>query len=473
MKKAIILHCNPDEHCIAAEVQLIKKYRSKYTIDSINLNKLTKHLHPDAGPRDYIYEKIDNKYNRFIKANINGEDMTEKIRYESIKIDLPYKIKEVRKIKINEASIGLAALSTAASYSKCVSENSEDYGEYLADALNVALASCSIGLSLIKLNYEVAIIFNGRFAISRPIAEILRSANSTDILYYEFDDKRMQLMESWNSTFVPEEFSKRIAKITHIDHKLANDFFLKKQQKKWNEIEYKIRLKQVIGKFPEDLLDKKYVVFFTSSPDEYFAITDKVNLTEEFTTQYDIALQLAEKCIQKEYICVIRMHPNLRFKHKSWEKQWDFKKLKELKCNIIWPESEMDTYAILKNAHIVFTAGSTIGIEAAYLNKYIANVGKSLATHMRCAVEINTKNDLDYFINKPYFNDDAFKSALACGHYFSNQNDLRLEIKYINGIATINSKIISRSKFLLSRFKYIKSIIKKYRLLVKNKNFNI
>ena len=465
MKKAILLHCNPDEHCIAAEVQLIKKYESTYVIDSVNLNKLTGHLHPDAKLRDYFYEKFDSKYNRFIKININGKDLTRKIQYIPIEIKAPGNISELRKIKINDVSIGLAALSTAASYSKCVSENAEDYGEYLKEALNVASISYSIGISLAKRKYDMAIIFNGRFAISRPIAEILRKITNANILYYEFDDKRMQLMESLNSTFIPEEFSKRILTVDNIDCKLANDFFMMKERKTWNEIERKIRSKQVIGKFPNDLLNKKYIVFFTSSPDEYFAINDNINLAEEFVTQYDFALELAQKSILQNYSYVIRMHPNLRFKHKSWEKQWNFQKLEELKCKIIWPESEIDTYEILKKAHIVFTAGSTIGIEAAYFKKLIANVGKSLATYLGCAVEINTKKDLEHFISNPYIIKDSFESALACGQYFSNQNDLQLEIKYLNNIAIIDGKIISRSKFIVAKLKLIKLKIGKYKLL--------
>ncbi len=464
MKKAIILHCNPDEHCIAAEVQLIKKYKSTYIIDSINLNKLTGHLHPDAKLRDYMYEKFDNKYNRFIKKNINGEDVTKKIKYIPIKIKVPSNIIELRKIKVNDVSIGLAALSTAASYSKCVSEIAEDYGEYLEEALTVASISYSIGNSLAKREYDIAIIFNGRFAISRPIAETLRK-NNANILYYEFDDKRMQLMESWNSTFVPEEFSKRILKLDAIDCKLANNFFMMKERKTWNEIESKIRSKQVIGKFPDELLNKKYIVFFTSSPDEYFAINDNLNLAEEYETQYDFALELAQKSILQNYNYVIRMHPNLRFKHISWKKQWNFQKLEELNCKIIWPESEIDTYEILKKAHIVFTAGSTIGIEAAYFKKLIANVGKSLATYLGCAVEINTKKDLEYFISNPYIIKDSFKSALACGHYFSDQNDIPLEIKYLNNIAKIGNKIISRSKFIVGKLKLLIIKIEKYKLI--------
>jgi hypothetical protein len=38
--KKIIISCNPDDACVAAEVEVIRKYKNYASISSINLNQL-------------------------------------------------------------------------------------------------------------------------------------------------------------------------------------------------------------------------------------------------------------------------------------------------------------------------------------------------------------------------------------------------------------------------------------------------
>jgi hypothetical protein len=458
-KKIILLHCNPDDHCVIAEVQLIKKYKLNYIIDSLNLNEISNHIHPDAKIRDYIYEKIDKKYRRLICNEINGADITTKIKINQQNIIIPETVGELRKLKINDVSIGLAALSTAASYSKCASQLCADYGDYLVDALKVAYESYYVGCALINRNYDTAIIFNGRFAISRPISEVLRKSSDINIIYYEFDSQRLQIMESLNSTFTAEEFSKRILSAKFIDFNNAHNFFIRKISKNWSQIESKIRSNQIIGKFPEYLIDKNYIVFFTSSPDEYFAIDDKTSLTDEFNSQFDAALAIAKVCADSNFLFVIRLHPHLQYKHDSWRNEWKFDSLEKLNSIIILPNSIYDTYEIMNKSFIVFTAGSTIAIESAYACKPIANVGQSLATHISCAVEIKNMQDLRAFIKDPYIINNAYQSALACGSYFLNQNDTPLNFTMKNNTLIYRSKIISPTRYLINIIKNIKNYI--------------
>lgn len=462
-KKLIILHCNPDDHCVAAEVQLINKYSSDFIVDSINLVKLTNYLHQNGKFFDFVYEKIDRKYEKFIKKKINGRDLTKEIKYTKSIFQLPDKITELRKLKVNDVALGLATLSTAAGYSGCTSIECKDYGNYIKDAIRVASLAYNIGLSLVEYRYDFAIIFNGRFAISRPIAEILRKKSNTNIIYYEFDGERRQLMESINSTFTQEEIVKRIL---NLDRSInySNEFFLRKINKNWNKIETKIRSTQIIGKFPECLINKRYAVFFTSSPDEYFAVYDQINLTEEFNSQFDVAYSLAKECINNNMIAVIRLHPHLKYKHESWKNEWDFEKLQEMNCFIVWPDSVFDTYEILKNSEVVITAGSTIGIEASYFKKPIANVGKSIASLVGCAFEISTEAELKKFIKTPHVQRDAYDLAIICGEYFLNQKDPFLSIEHEDNAFRINSTIISPSKYWRNRVKsFINFILNIYK----------
>lgn len=455
MKKALLIHCNPDERCVVAETQLIKKYSKNYIIDSVNLNEITSHIHPDAGIRDYIYELIDAKYKRFILKSINGIDITKKIKIKKFKdLQLPLTINEIRNFKKNNVSIGLAALSTAASYSKCNSVFCSDYGRYLIESFKIANQSYHAGRILLKENYKFIIIFNGRFAISRPISEVLRLQSGADILYYEFDDPRMQIMESLNSTFTFEVFGRNILH-SKINFENSHQFFSRKINKKWNEIENKIRKNQINGNLPEILIEKKFAVFFTSSPDEYFAVYDNEKLSDDFINQYAFAYQLALECKKNNMLFVIRLHPNLRFKHESWKREWNFKELTNLNVLIIYPDSEFDSYEILINSSVVFTAGSTIAVESAYAKKPTANVGKSVATYIGCAVEIRTLCELRNFIKNPFIEKNAYDSALLFGSYFVNQNDQKLDLNISNGVVYLYEKVMSPSKFIVNKLKKI------------------
>ena len=187
--KILIASVNPDPACILAEYNIIKILNFENNIYSINVNKILNHIHPDANIKDYILENVECKFKKFI-SHYTKEIKVRDIFTGKYIPDLPNKINEIRLYKINEINIGLSALSTAASFSKCTSDNTEDYGKYIDEAWRIAHKSYELGMHLLQYGFDEVYIFNGRHAISRPMAEVFKHIGNIKLKYYEFDYTR-------------------------------------------------------------------------------------------------------------------------------------------------------------------------------------------------------------------------------------------------------------------------------------------
>src|SRR5439155_18622923 len=109
----------------------------------------------------------------------------------------------------------------------------------------------------------------------------------------------------------------------------------------------------------EQLLGRPLVTFFSSSVDEFYAITDEVRFGS-FTTQGDAALTLARLCRDEGRAFAVRFHPHLRFNHESWRDEWDFSSLEALGAVLVAPDDPTDTYALARASQSVISCVSSI-----------------------------------------------------------------------------------------------------------------
>jgi len=123
---------------------------------------------------------------------------------------------------------------------------------------------------------------------------------------------------------------------------------------------------------------KKNIVFFTSSEDEYAALGGEYN-NLIYKNQSDALLKIINVFKNKkneEYQLWIRMHPNLN------KVKWNFNtriiKLENLYSNIhvIKPLSKASTYKMMVSSDKVLAFYSTTAIEAAYLKKPTILLGR-------------------------------------------------------------------------------------------------
>ncbi len=126
--------------------------------------------------------------------------------------------------------------------------------------------------------------------------------------------------------------------------------------------------------------EKRNLVIFNSSEDEFVAIGDYWK-NELYPDQTDairrIAVSLAD---HKEIHLTLRMHPNLiglTNRRTQAMRELDLPNL-----TVIPPESDVDSYALVKASNGVVSFGSSVGIEAVYWKRPSVLLGPSLYQHL-------------------------------------------------------------------------------------------
>jgi len=444
----LLICCNPDPFCIATESLLARSLRKQAVVSAINLNYVLGSVSHADSLRDFIYEWLDNKYRRFIIPELNGDDYTVHLDTTSLPVipSLPCSTDHLRSYQIDGVNVGLSALSTAASYAKCVSPLSADYGSSLRRAWLVAHLSYYVGLSLLHLPFSAVYIFNGRFAISRPISEVF--AKRCKVFFYEADSFRRSYFYSDRPIYSPSVISDLI--LQHAPNISAGTrFFRDSLYRRPNTASAQFASHQISGSLPDALRCQSFVCFFTSSPDEFFAISDDTTLSPSFRNQYHLASTSSRICAHLGKKFVVRFHPHLCYKHPSWRDEWDFSTLLANGTLLIQPDDPTDSYSLLLASESILTCGSTIGIEAAFHGIPSAVVGDSITSRIGCATLLSTYSDLYSFLSNPSTLSSSYQAALRYGSYASSPTGSPIHgLELRNGCYLFEGRLISLCRSL-------------------------
>lgn len=114
-------------------------------------------------------------------------------------------------------------------------------------------------------------------------------------------------------------------------------------------------------------IDAPFILYFSNSDDEAIGFWE--HWSQNLGTQIDCVKKLIKYFeARHEYTLIIRLHPNLASKPKLDQKEWiNLASSKNVK--IIGPTEKVSSYALIQECQGVITFGSTIGIEAAYMEK--------------------------------------------------------------------------------------------------------
>lgn len=155
--------------------------------------------------------------------------------------------------------------------------------------------------------------------------------------------------------------------------------------------------KQVSGKLPVDWdFNKKNIVFFGSSEDEFVAI-DKAWDSRKFAkTQIDGIRRVLDliRDYQGLYHVYLRIHPNLA--GISYAYHTDLYKLEPEypMLTVIPPTSPVSSYALLDHAEKLIVYGSTIGIEGCYWGKPVILIGPAYYEDLDACYKPKDASDL-------------------------------------------------------------------------------
>jgi hypothetical protein len=242
--------------------------------------------------------------------------------------------------------------------------------------------------------------FNSRMNLYRPILRICEKYKlKFNNLEASFDDPKLRIQNLGDSIVTDfdkmpiliKNYWKKKSKIKR--EKIINKYY--SETRHWrkaleNPTSYLAKQKKDL--LPDTWDVNKYnMVFFVSSEDEYETI-EKRNFKPIFKNQLECVKEIC-KIIRnkKNFNLWIRMHPNLGKVKWDYSKNFNTHNFFSENVNIIEPDSEVSTYALLDKSNLVIGLRSRTLIEANFIKKPTLVIGKNYWASLGPFIQVKTK----------------------------------------------------------------------------------
>ncbi len=292
-------------------------------------------------------------------------------------------LEELQKLEFDGFNIGVGVASTIISdfanpdpFPLSVNENKEVIEQIKSAIKSLIFAK----LLLTHDQYDCVVLFNGRLSCENAFKQVAISKSLKVYFHERVKGNTRYFFEEYQ----PHFFNKRKDEMALMNSQFSNniisyigeDFFKRKVKGEGvyessylrNDLDY---ISDNLKKALYSNRDTKIISYFTSSDDEYQSIDGFSSRYPNFKDQKSAVIALSTIVKSLGYYLVVRVHPNLRNKHIEEKKRWFTVGKKIQKDGFYWI-SEEDTdssYELVKRSSIVISAGSTIGVEAIYLDK--------------------------------------------------------------------------------------------------------
>ncbi len=309
--------------------------------------------------------------------------------------DFQGNIGKLKSYNYKRYNLGMGAASSLISLYKDSQLNTLNNKKKVKLALTSSAIVFERSLAIIKaLAPDFVVTFNGRFCTSKPIVlaaeslkiKVLRHERGSTFLKYElysnsihdFSYIKRRIIDSWKNA--PLKYRTIIAK-NFFSRKKAGDSI------GW----YSYTKYQTHGFAPQKKQGFKRVVYFSSSDDEFAAISESDNQGVWLNQINAVKNLIKAVSMIPNTELIIRLHPNLKNKSLNERSRWlNLPK----KCVIIDAKNKIDSYALLDSADIVVTFGSTIGMESVFINKPTILMGPAAYSGTNSVIEPKNYNDL-------------------------------------------------------------------------------
>jgi hypothetical protein len=247
------------------------------------------------------------------------------------------------------------------------------------------------------------IVYNGRFTHDRASAAAAE-AEGIRVLYYDaggldtdfdltpatthdWDHLQTRMLDLWD-------------KWTDDDRdEIARTWFLNRQNHDEPGLDVFVGLQEKghVGALPDaDLL----VAFFSSSGDEIREL--ELDWADYLHSQEEAVMALGQACREQPGTrLVVRTHPHMRLKPADDLAEWTAAVDAAAPDVHFDPHSTVDSYALMRAADVVFTYGSTSGVEAAFLDRPVIVMGPSAYDRLGCARRITSAEQLPWCLDDP------------------------------------------------------------------------
>lgn len=150
---------------------------------------------------------------------------------------------------------------------------------------------------------------------------------------------------------------------------------------------------------------KRLVTYFSSSQDEFESLS--ADYKNYFYSQTDAIYKLIKVAAKLSNIhLVVRLHPNIKNKTNKEKLHWiklcnNFKKYKNLE--FIMHNENTSSYDLLLKSDIIFSSGSTLGLEAVYYGKPSVLLAPSLYDNLGINFFAKNESQIYYLLKKKKF----------------------------------------------------------------------
>jgi hypothetical protein len=313
------------------------------------------------------------------------------------------------KLRNNDFEYGYALVSTLASTFGRSELNSRLIRRYATSLLEDYIQTANnVYRTLITNRITHLIVFNGRFVKESAAVSAAKAANVT-IVYHESSKSGRFFISCFSplcsrgyfelTQFLTQERkSAEISKIAQTWFKnriTGQDMDISGFQRKWVPL---------TGSPVKSDLERKQIVIFTTSDDEFLGVSPEWDLPES-QSQIEWLTRISQLAISYNHKVIIRLHPNLKTKSKSLQKEWSkLSKVKNLK--LIGYNDSVNSYSLINESDLIISCGSTIAMEAGFLGKPVLSVGSGIYDGLQA---VKKSQDLEYI--EKLFRDENFESV--------------------------------------------------------------
>jgi hypothetical protein len=335
-------------------------------------------------------------------------------------------LKSLQKVKWGDTSIGMAISSYIISLTKDSKPNLNHFQDLIT---NLGLTYYQIFQYLIGLNLNSSSneiwIYNGRPFHERTVVEFAKK-NYIKLKYFEiggegFNQERWILHEeSPHDRLKHQQSIEEHYQSNPLNYYLIESWFKKQQSSSSN-----LHLKKSNFDMSYYMLPNTFV-FFSSSDDEVAAISD--SWQSSWGNQLNCVAELIKYFeSHPELSLIIRVHPNQGNKSKQDKLRWKSISSTANNIKIYNFDSKVNSYGLLRKAIGVFTFGSTIGVEAAYLRKPAALLAPARWDQLIPHKYLQTSSQIDQWVHSVISNlspnvehlNECYEGSLKWAHYMS------------------------------------------------------
>ena len=275
----------------------------------------------------------------------------------------------------------------------------------------------------IKPNFH---IWNGRFCKMTAVRAAARDINS-EVNFFELSDSLNAYTHEKYSPHDKKNKSKNyISSLKYAKKELLNE--IDKELSLRTQGKSSIYTSQFIIKSNKkvDSIKNDFILILPSSEDEYAIIKSWHGFTDEWQDAFSFVEKLTN--IKTNYDIVVRLHPNMTRKNKTLTEKWIQKKWPD-NFRIFLPDSNIDSYSLVKQSSLILGDASTIMYESAFLRKPIKFFNSWLLDNYFEEFNLRTFESIVEFIQKNDFsvNDEELKKIYRS--YFLGSYNERIPFK--------------------------------------------